>query len=85
MTYFLWDKFDLPVFRGVALKPGYSDGNHFQTLLDSRFAWCPKTYCFFGGRAGQQEEKADSRAYFMYLLLYVFMMVTMFVCCGASV
>ena len=40
---------------------------------------------FFGGRAGQQEEKADSRAYFMYLLLYVFMMATMFVCCGASV
>ena len=85
MTYFLWDKFDLPVFRGVALKPGYSDGNHFQTLLDSRFCMVSKNVAFFGGRAGQQEENADSRAYFMYLLLYVFMMVTMFVCCGASV
>ena len=39
----------------------------------------------FLGRAGQQEEKADSRAYFMYLLLYVFMMATMFLCCDAVV
>ena len=85
MTYFLCDKFDLPVFRGVALKPSYSEGNHFHTLLDSRFAWCSKTLGFFGGGLASRSNKADSSADFMYLLLYVFMMVTMVVCCDATV
>ena len=38
-----------------------------------------------GGRLASRSKKADSSADFMYLLLYVFMMVTMVVRCDAIV
>ena len=44
-----------------------------------------KNVTFVGGGLASRRKKADSNAYFMYLLLHVCMMVTMFVSCGASV
>ena len=39
----------------------------------------------WGCGLASRSKKADVSAYFMYLLLYVFMMVTMCVCCDAIV
>ena len=44
-----------------------------------------KTVAVLGGRLASRSKKADSMSDFMYLLLYVFMMVTIVVCCDALV
>ena len=44
-----------------------------------------KNVADFSGGLASRSKKADSSAYFMYILLYVFMMVTMFLCCDAVV
>ena len=44
-----------------------------------------KNVAVLGGRLASRSKIADSSADFMYLLLYVFMMVTIVVCCDAIV
>ena len=44
-----------------------------------------KNVAVFGGRLASRSKNGDSSADFMYVLLYVFMMVTIVVCCDAIV
>ena len=65
MTYFLWDKFDFPLFRGVALKPSYSKGNHVHTLIENGCEWCSKNVAGLMCGLASRSKNAASRSYFM--------------------